>query len=93
LADPQGSEKLFPKNLAGVDWGWFSSWHHCASMVINNLDFIGVTGLPAKTDTPLIIDPNTVLAFSFSAKLLQSIAGRNAQVIERFRSIEKQEFP
>lgn len=62
-------------------------------MVINNLDLVSVAGLPAKTHTRLIVDPNTVLAFSISAESLKSIAGWNTQVIERFRGIEKQEFP
>jgi len=90
LADPERSEKLFQKNLTGVDWGWFSSWHVCASMIVNNLDLVGVAGRPAKTNSPLIVNPNTVLAIAISAKFLQTIAGGNAQVVERFRSIEKQ---
>lgn len=62
-------------------------------MVIDNFDAVGVVGLPAKADTPLIVDPDAVLAFSVSAKLLQSITWWNSQVIERFGSIDKQEFP
>ena len=59
-------------------------------MIVNNLDLVGVAGLPAKTNTPLIVDPNTVLALSISAELLKTITRRNAQVVQRFRSIEKQ---
>jgi len=90
LADPQGSEELFQENLARMDWGWFSSCHEGASMIVNNLDLAGVAGLPAKTNTPLIVDPNTVLALSISAEFFKTIARRNTQVVERFRSIEKQ---
>jgi hypothetical protein len=90
LADPQGREILFQKNLAWMDWGWLTSWHECASMIVNNLDLVGVAGLPAKTNTPLIVDPNTVLALSISAEFFQTISRRDTQVVERFRGVEKQ---
>jgi len=82
LADPQRDEKFFQKDFAWVDWSWLPSWHGFTSMIVNNLDLIGVAGVPAKTNSPLIIDPNTVLAPAISVELLKAIAGRNPQVIE-----------
>ncbi len=51
-------------------------------MIVNNLHLVGVAGIPAKTNSPLIVDPNTVLTLAISAELLKAIAGWDPQVIE-----------
>ncbi len=53
-------------------------------MVIDNLHvrwavrFVG----PFKTDPPLVVDPNAVLALSVSPQRLQPVAGQRAKVLE-----------
>jgi hypothetical protein len=45
-------------------------------VIIDDLDIIGIIVLPDKTDTPLIIDPNTVLALPISVEHFQAIGWR-----------------
>jgi len=35
--------------------------HHMVSVVINDLHIVGIAFFPSEADTPLIVDPNTVL--------------------------------
>jgi hypothetical protein len=57
-------------------------------MVINDLDATCPACSPDKTDSPLIVDSNAVLAFASAFKGLQSIARRNFQVRQRIRPIQ-----
>jgi hypothetical protein len=61
-------------------------------MIIDNLHAVRITITPPKTDTILFIDSNTVLAFSYSMKLFESIARRNTKVVQRDRSVEHPKF-
>ena len=62
-------------------------------MIIDDFNIVGFAVFPAETNTPLVIDPNAVLAFSVPCKLLKSISGRDADVIQCLCGIEKQKFP
>ena len=53
---------------------------------------MGTIGLPFKTYSPLIVDPNTVLPFPIAFKRFQLVAGRDAQVIQRRRCMQLQQF-
>jgi len=46
-------------------------------MIVNNLDLVGFASVPAKTNSPLIVDTNAVLTFAISVEFLKTIAGRN----------------
>jgi hypothetical protein len=59
-------------------------------VVVDDLDAIRVTLFPFETDSPLIIDPYTVLSLTVTMQPLQLVSGRAAQVIKRFCRIEKQ---
>jgi len=48
-------------------------------MVIHDLNIMGVTATPTKTNTPLVVDANTMLPFAFAFKCLKSIIGRHLQ--------------
>src|SRR3982751_6798751 len=61
-------------------------------MVVNDLDLIGVSILPAKADAPLIVHPNTVLASAISFELLEAIARRHPKVFERLRGVDGDEL-
>lgn len=69
---------------------WFS--HGRTLMIVNNLDFVGVAAFPPKANTPLCIDSDTVLVLSVAVESLETITGRDSQVIERLRSVKKEEF-
>ena len=65
-----------------MNWRKLSSGHERVSVIVNDLDFMGVAILPGKTDPPLVIDTNTVLAASPALELLQSIPWWHAQVFK-----------
>lgn len=62
-------------------------------MIINNFYSMGITIAPFKTDSPLLIDPNAILARSITMQLLQSVTRRYAQIVQRDRPIEHTKFP
>ena len=62
-------------------------------MIINNLDPEGVHVSPPKADPPLVIDANTVLAGAIALELLQTIAGRDAEIIELLGGVDDAELP
>jgi ribosomal protein L40E len=49
------------------------------SVVIRNLDFIGISCLPSEANTILLIDPDAVLSRSVSAQSLETIPGRDIE--------------
>jgi hypothetical protein len=51
-------------------------------VVINDLDFHGVTILPNETDSPLIVDSNAVLSSSVALQLLQPVRWRYPKRIQ-----------
>jgi len=61
-------------------------------MIIHYLYLVRVSILPLKTDTPLIIDPNTVLSSPASTQLFQTIGRWNAQVLQNHCPIEHPQF-
>jgi hypothetical protein len=61
-------------------------------MVVDDLDIVGIAALPAKADTPLIVDADTVLASSIAGKLLEPIGRRDPQVVHRFCRVQDQEL-
>ena len=57
-------------------------------MVVNDLNPFWTSIAPLEADTPLIIDSNTVLSCSITAKKLESIARRNPEVLQTTRSVD-----
>jgi hypothetical protein len=53
-----------------------------ASVVIDDFHVVGVTVDPSKADTPLIVDPDAVLAFAIPFEGCEPIGRRNAQIIQ-----------
>jgi hypothetical protein len=49
------------------------------SVVIRNLDLIGISRLPSKANTILLIDPDAVLPSSVPAQALKPISGRDSK--------------
>jgi hypothetical protein len=43
---------------------------------------------PTKTDSPLLVDPNTVLARTVTSQLLEPITWRDSQVIQLIGGVE-----
>lgn len=51
-------------------------------MAVHDFDANGIAIHPNKTDSPLIVDPNTVLFFAVSTQCLQSVRRWHAQVVQ-----------
>jgi hypothetical protein len=89
LADPHGFEPVFQQDRAGVYQGNFARHIFAPSVVINNLNAVGVTAFqPHKTQTPLAIDAYAVLATAVTFQSFQHIAWRHAQEFQRSRGIQ-----
>jgi hypothetical protein len=52
-------------------------------MVIHNLNIDRTTIRPREANAELIIDPDTMLAFSVTAQLLKAVSRRRPHVLER----------
>src|SRR5437870_1958893 len=64
-----------------------------SSVIVDNLDVVRVSVLPAKADAPLVVDANAVLTLSAAAQRLEPIAGRDGQVLKRACSMQVQKLP
>jgi hypothetical protein len=61
-------------------------------MVINDFHVSGFVFHPVKTNSPLIIDPNTILPSSGTFELFQSVPGWSEQVLQVFSVVEVNQF-
>ena len=64
---------------------------HCAasSVIVDDLDILGIVINPAKADAPLPVDPDRILTGPSSAQCLQPIGRRHAQRIECWCRVER----
>jgi hypothetical protein len=62
-------------------------------VVIDNLNISSLTGFPAKDDSPLVINSETVLSLPVSGELFQPVSWRYPKVFNHIRTIEKIKFP
>lgn len=56
--------------------------HFANSVVIHDLDLVGIPLLPEKADSPTIVDADAVLSFPVARKRVQAIPGRRPQIVE-----------
>jgi len=61
-------------------------------MVINYLNIFIMSIHPTETNPKLIVDANAVLTGAVPFELLQTVAGRDAEVFELLRGINQREF-
>jgi hypothetical protein len=61
-------------------------------VIIHNLNVVGVAVPPPKADTPPIVNPDAVLPGTVARQLLELVAGRDSQVIQRFGRVENEKF-
>lgn len=64
-----------------------------ASMIVDDLDAMGVTVMPNEADTPTIVDPDAVLSSTIAFQPLQSIARRRFQILQADGSVQHIELP
>lgn len=59
------------------------SRHRCLLVVIDELDVDRALITPSKANAILLVDSDGVLPLTIAAELLQTIAGRSPQVVQR----------
>jgi hypothetical protein len=62
-------------------------------VVIHDLNVVGVSGSPFKTNSPLDIDSNAVLAFSVPVEGFQMVRRGNPQIVQGGRPVYHSELP
>jgi hypothetical protein len=62
------------------------------SVVVGYFHTVRVTISPCKTDSVLVVDPDTVLALPVSAQFLKPIPGRHGQVLKRQCRMQNVQF-
>jgi hypothetical protein len=58
-------------------------------VVVHDLDLVSVARVPSKADAPLVVHADAVLTLSVAPELLESVARRDAKVIEGFGRVQK----
>jgi hypothetical protein len=61
-------------------------------VIIDDLDIVSVPNAPYETDSPLFVDSNAVLTSPVTAKLLQAVARRHPQILQRLRIVQHREL-
>lgn len=52
------------------------------SVVVDDFYVVGVAVTPSETDTPLVVDPDAVLAFAIAFEGFEPIGRRYAQIVQ-----------
>jgi hypothetical protein len=79
LTELERLQKLLKQDLTRVN-RVHGLWHHHSLVAVHNLDVFGPRNGPAKTNSPLVVDPNAVRVCAIAMKLLQSTARLNSQI-------------
>jgi hypothetical protein len=61
-------------------------------MVVDNLNVSGLTRFPAKTDSPLLIHPDAVLALPVAGKFFQPVPRRSTKILNCLSTAKKIKF-
>jgi hypothetical protein len=62
-------------------------------VVINDLRVIDVAIAPFKTNAPLVVDANTILALTIAEQFFEVISWWYTQILQRFRTIKEPKLP
>jgi len=62
-------------------------------MIINNFNIRRMSVLPFKYNTPLIVNPDTIIILSVSGELFQPVGWRDPQIWYRNGVVQHPEFP
>ena len=74
---------FFPKDFPGVDWAHTICGHSVSPlMVINYFNVYRTIVRPSETQTPLLVNPDAVQAFTISGERLKTVSWRRLEVIE-----------
>src|SRR5260370_3624533 len=62
------------------------------SVIIRNLHLVSVSAAPHETDTPLVVDADTVLPRTVTFQWMKSVTRRNFQIHQTFGRVQHQEL-
>jgi hypothetical protein len=62
------------------------------SVIICDLHVVGVSVVPHKTDTPLVVDAYTALPRAATFQLMKSVAWRHSQIDQTFGRVQHQKL-
>src|SRR5665213_2514378 len=63
------------------------------SVIVADFDIFRLSFLPSKTDSPLLVDPDGILAISVTRQKLQPVAGRDTQIVQMAGGVQHTQFP
>src|SRR5205823_12633221 len=61
------------------------------SVVVDDFHFVRIIVLPSEANPPLIVDADRMLSLAFALQRFQSVAGRQAQIVEPFGVVQQTE--
>ncbi len=61
-------------------------------MIVCYFNVIGIAVFPAKADSPLIVDPDTILPFAIAFQGFEPVARRNPEVLKMPGLVKVQEL-
>jgi hypothetical protein len=61
-------------------------------MVVNDLNVVGITILPAEADAPLVVDSDAIQTFAIPSEFLQAVARGNAEVVKDPRGVNHEQL-
>ncbi len=89
---PHRFKKFFQQDFTGSNG--FEFIHDWVSlMVIHDFNIFCNFFIPIKTDTPLIVDTNTVLAVTITFECFKTISGRHSQIIYPTGNLKLSQLP
>ena len=61
-------------------------------MIVDELDIVGIPGVPTEADPKLVVDPNAVLTAAVSGQGLETVSGWNPKILWRHGGVEHKQL-
>jgi len=61
-------------------------------VVIDDLDPVGSSAAPLEADSPLLVDPDAVLAGTVPGQFLEPVPGWNSEIVEVLGRVQQQKL-
>jgi hypothetical protein len=92
LADTHRFQKVLQEDFTRMYRRHLSFHTSSPSMVVDDLDIVGVSFMPPETDTPLIVDADAPLSFSVSPQFFQPVRRRDTKEIKAGGCVNQSQF-
>ena len=88
LSESQGFEEFLEEHRSRVSRGPVFWEHYYLSVIIDDLNIMGIVSIPLEYNAPLGIDTKAPEASKFAGELFEAIAGRNTKESKGGSSID-----